>query len=172
MSKNTPQSIIWMHEDALSFHHPVFQIAGETRHKIRAVFVWDSAYFARQDYSLKRLTFIYECLIDLQSQQDIANSDMQFEVFSGDTQTVLAGLINIENDVRAQLKAPSAADLYLADTPNPTFLDIANGLTQAATVEIIPNVPFIDTPDNVDMTRFFRFWNRSRRSALGFSTPS
>ena len=152
--------IIWMHEDALTYHHPVFQAAGEAGRNLRAVFVWDSAYFQLQGYSLKRLTFIYECLIDLQRQNSDAGNGINLDVFSGDMQSVLAKLMRV-ND------RSEAAKLYLAGTPNPIFLDIANSLAQKYPVKIIPNRPFIDAPDDVDMTRFFRFWNRSRRSALG-----
>ena len=137
------QSYIWLHEDSLSLDHPVFSHAGEPS---CAVFIWDDAYFERQNYSLKRLTFIYECLIGLQER---------VVVYQGDTETLL-------RNICADRK------IYVADTPNPIFLEIIGKLAQDNVVEIVKDKPFINAPDDVDMTRFFRFWNRSRKSALGF----
>jgi len=151
-----PQPYIWVHEDALSRNHLVFETAGENA---RAVFIWDSAYFERQAYSLKRLTFIYECLIDMQ-QGGADGAKLNLEVFHGDTETILREFCISEG----QENNP----LYMADTPNLVFLKIANKLGQDIPVEMVKNSPFIEVPDDVDMTRFFRFWNRSRRSALGF----
>lgn len=142
-----PQTYIWVHEDALSLNHPVFKSAGDTA---RAVFIWDEAYFKQQAYSLKRLTFIYECLIDL--QEDV-------EVYHGDTETVVRSLF---------AEGGPDGTLYVADTPNPVFLNIAAKLESYVSVKIVENTPFIEAPDDVDMTRFFRFWNRSRKSAFGF----
>ncbi len=137
------QSYIWLHEDSLSLDHPVFSHASEPS---CAVFIWDDAYFERQNYSLKRLTFIYECLIGLQER---------VAVYQGDTETLLR---NICVDGK----------LYVADTPNPIFLEIIGKIAQNNVVEIVKDKPFINAPDDVDMTRFFRFWNRSRKSAFGF----
>jgi len=159
-----PQKFIWVHEDALTYHHPVFEVAAEADKAARAIFVWDATYFERQNYSLKRLTFIYECLVDLRKQE----SETPIEIFCGDTQTVLAGLTEQAAEDKSAQNAYGKAALFLADTPNPAFLAIADKLSQNMSVEIVQNVSFIEAPDDVDMTRFFRFWNRSRRSALGF----
>jgi len=53
---------IWLHEEALSLSHPVFQAAPENT---PAIFIWDEAYLRAQQYSLKRLVFIDECVADL-----------------------------------------------------------------------------------------------------------
>lgn len=151
-----PQTYIWVHEDALNWDHPVFKPNSQELHEREdktAVFIWDSAYFEAQAYSLKRLTFIYECLIDMQAD------DMKIDLYQGDTETVLRGLLGDVNE---------GGTLCFADTPNPAFLEIAENLKQDFPVAIIKDTPFIETSDDVDMTRFFRFWNRSRKSAFGF----
>jgi len=160
-----PQTYIWMHEDALGRHHPVFEaISSESCSaeadgpiRPRVIFIWDKSYFEAQAYSLKRLTFIYECLIDVQ------RDTFEVEIYQGDTANILREIIT---------DAGEGAVLRMADTPNVTFLKIVESLRQDFPVEIIKDTPFIEPPDDVDMTRFFRFWNRSRRSAFGFKAQT
>lgn len=134
------QNFIWIHEDALSLEHPVFEAAGEGA---KVFFIWDAAYFEQNAYSLKRLAFLYDGLIDL-----------DIDVYAGETQTTLRRLC-------------AGGVLFMPDTPNMHFLSIAKSVQDEMRVVSIENTPFIEPPDDVDMTRFFRFWNRSRKSALG-----
>jgi hypothetical protein len=129
-------NIIWVHEDALSDNHPVFNAAG---YEARAVFVWDEGYLRAQGYSVKRLTFLLECL-----------GNMNVEFYKGDTKTVLRELSD-------------AAQIYTAATPNPAFNEIINALDITA-VEDVP-LARIDAP--ADLGRFFRYWKKAGKSVMG-----
>jgi len=129
-------ALIWLHEDALRADHPVFKAAGEGA---EAVFIWDDAYFKSEGYSLKRLVFIYELL-----------DDLNITCLKGDTEVVLNSYAN-------------GRDIFVPSTPNPKFKAIIASLDGAA---IIPDFPMVIVPDDVDLRRFFRFWNKAKKSAL------
>lgn len=129
-------AIIWVHADALSRHHPVFT---EAPVDARVVYIWDAVDLARRNWSLKRCVFILECLADL-----------DVEILQGGTGDVLAGL--------------DADRIYTADTPDPYRRNAINAL--GATCTIVKSAPFVSVPDDTDMGRFFRFWNKAKTSAL------
>lgn len=130
---------IWVHEDALRDDHPVRSVAGG---RAKLVFVWDADYLATRHYGMKRLTFIYECL-----------REMDVEVYVGNTVEVLTAL--------AQRGA-----IYMAETPNPDLKTIAKKLRNHCEVTIVPDEMFCTVPQDVQMKRFFRFWKQARTSAL------
>lgn len=132
-------ALIWLHEDALRGDHPVFKAAGEGA---EAVFIWDDAYFKSEGYSFKRLVFIYELLAAL----DIT-------CLQGETAQVL--------DSYAK-----GRDIYVPETPNPHFKAIISELRNSHNVTTVPDVPLVIVPDDVDLRRFFRFWNKAKKSAL------
>ena len=59
---NQESHAIWLHEDMLSTAHPVFEQADFKNEKPLSFFIWDQEYFKAQNYSLKRLVFLYETL--------------------------------------------------------------------------------------------------------------
>ena len=132
-------ALIWIHEDALRADHPVFTAAGDGAD---AIFIWDDAYFSTQGYSFKRLVFIYECLMEL-----------PVTLYKGDMATVLSELIN-------------GRALYVPTTPNPDFQAVMSTLSKTTKVHLVAETPltFIETEPN--MKRFFRYWNKARKSAL------
>ncbi|WP_409432227.1 hypothetical protein ACJ3XI_08380 [Litorimonas sp. RW-G-Af-16] len=138
------RNIIWIHEDAMRADHPVVFQAGE---QAEAVFIWDAAYFEAQGYSAKRLVFIYECLMDL-----------PVVLYVGETETALRELV-------------SGGRLFVPTTPNPYFNTILDNLSGDIDVTQVPDIPLVIAPDDVDLKRFFRFWNKVRKSALTSSEP-
>ena len=104
----------------------------------RAVFVWDAADMARRGWTLKRCVFVMECV-----------EDMGVEVIEGSYAEVLAGL--------------GAGRILTADTPDPALRAAADAV---AGLERVPGRPLTDIPATTDMGRFFRFWNKARRSVL------
>jgi hypothetical protein len=129
--------IIWVHEDALRQSHPVFSKAGSAQ----AIFVWDNDYFKMQNYTTKRLLFIYECLLEM----DVA-------IIQGDTVDVLSDL--------------SQGVIHTAKTLNPYFKKIIEALEDTSTVHVTPDELFSQIPYDADMGRFFRFWNKGRKSMM------
>jgi len=132
-------ALIWLHEDALRGDHPVFKAAGEDA---EAVFVWNDAYFKSEGYSLKRLVFIYELLADL-----------NVTCIQGETAQVLEGY-------------SQGRDIFIPETPNPYFKAIISELRDNHNVTVAADVPLVIVPDDVDLRRFFRFWNKAKKSAL------
>jgi len=129
--------IIWVHEDALRQSHPVFSRAGVAK----SYFVWDNEYFKHQNYTAKRLLFIYECLLE-----------MDVTIIEGKTEAVLREL--------------SEGEIHTAKTINPYFKNILKNLAVNADVHITPDELFSQIPYDTDMGRFFRFWNKGRKSMM------
>ena len=139
-------ALIWLHEDALRGDHPIFKAAGEGA---EAVFIWDDDYFKSEGYSLKRLVFIYELLTDL-------------------------NVTCLKGETAQALKAYAQdRDIWIPETPNPVFKAIITELKDSHKVlkdshkvTCVPDVPLVIVPDDVDLGRFFRFWNKAKKSAL------
>ena len=129
-------ALIWLHEDALRRDHPVVKAAGEGT---ETIFIWDDAYFKSEGYSLKRLVFIYELLAGL-----------NITCLKGETEAVLKAYAE-------------GREIFVPETPNPKFKVIIDRLDS---VSIIPDTPLVIVPDDVDLRRFFRFWNKAKKSAL------
>jgi hypothetical protein len=129
-------SLIWVHNDALRRDHPVFAAAPDDA---RAVYVWDKGDFARRDWSLKRCVFLLECL-----------SEMQVEI--------------IEGELLSTLDGTGASIIYTAATPDPHYRDMISNLETQT--QIVSDKRFATLPDGADKTRFFRYWNKVRKSAL------
>lgn len=135
-------ALIWLHEDALRMDHPVFKVAGKGA---EAVFIWDDGYFQSEGYSLKRLVFIYELFCDL----DVT-------CIKGDTAEILTSY-------------GEGRKIFAPKTPNPKFQNIMANLSD---VTIVPDIPLVVIADDVDLKRFFRFWNKAKTSALSPSIDS
>lgn len=140
MSNADKGAIIWVHEDALGLDHPVFAKAKDNAQRI---FIWDDSYFQAQGYSLKRLVFIYECLLDIP----------RLQLYHGDMKTILGELCKGQT-------------VFVAETPNPTLQDIIKVVSENCDTTLIGSLPFVQISDNADMRRFFRYWNRAKKSAV------
>ncbi|MEM7729372.1 MAG: hypothetical protein AAF311_08860 [Pseudomonadota bacterium] len=129
-------AVIWVHWDALSVAHPVFGTAPDGA---RRVHVWDSEEIARRDWSLKRCVFVLECL-----------AEMKVEILEGKPAEVLDGL--------------GADALYMADTPDPYLRKTVDAMKTGVTK--VSEQTFTTLAEGADMGRFFRYWNKAKRSAL------
>lgn len=136
-------NLIWVHEDAITLDHPVFAAAGENA---KPVFIWDTEEHDRRAYSLKRRVFIYECAHDL-----------DIPIYAGDTYTVLSDL--------AQSQA-----IYAAESPDPYIRNILSDLRDSYEVISIAKAKLAQIPEDTDTGRFFRFWNRAKKTALTHSS--
>lgn len=129
-------ALIWLHHDALSLHHPVFKAAPKDA---RSIFIWDADDLARRNWSLKRCVFVLECL-----------AEMDVDIVRGDALTVLTQF--------------DADNVFMAETPDPYFRQVATQIRE--TLTIVPAETFVTLPEGADMGRFFRYWNKAKRSAL------
>lgn len=136
-------TLIWVHEDAMTLDHPVVQAAGADA---RAIFIWDTDEHDRRDYSAKRRVFIYECAHDL-----------NIPIYAGDPHEVLKALAD-------------GGNIYTASTPDPYINAKISDLRDEIEVITIDAPELAQIPANTDTGRFFRFWNRAKKTAMTHST--
>ena len=137
--------LIWLNEDALRRTHPVFTIAGSGA---AAVFVWERGYFEACHIGLKRQLFIYETL-----------AEIGVELFEGKPEMVLPRLVRERGIDRVLVPA----------SPNPEIIRRVAALRLAmmdVSVETVEDTPFVTPTRELDLGRFFRYWNKVRKSAM------
>lgn len=129
------QPIIWIHGDCLSPAHPAFQKYPEAP----ALWVWDEKLLLEWRISLKRLLFIYECLLEL-----------PVEINRGDVVAEIGKFASARN----------TTNIVTSNSPSPQFRDICQRLTteMGLEVEILEVEPFLDRAGYIDLKRFSRYW--------------
>lgn len=127
------QKIIWIHGDCLSPKNPALEEYPSTP----AIWVWDDALLEEWEISIKRITFIYECLLELPVV--IRRGDMVKEIV-------------------AFAKEHNATKVVTADSPSPRFQKICDGIERALEVEVFEVEPFFDYDGFIDLKRFSRYW--------------
>jgi deoxyribodipyrimidine photo-lyase len=139
MSMQRP--IVWVHGDCLSPHHPGLAAYPGAP----AIFVWDEELLAALRISLKRIVFIYECLLEL--PVTIRRGDVAAEVlaFAGEQR---------------------ADGIVTSDSPAPRFRRIRERLETVLPVRVMPLEPFVRAPQRVDLARFSRYWQAIQAEAL------
>jgi len=135
-------SVIWVHEDAITLDHPIFQLAGPDA---QPIFIWDTQEHDRRRYSLKRRVFIYECAHDL-----------DIPIYAGNSAEILSTIADGDS-------------IFAAGSPDPDIRQVLADLRENQKVITVDAPRLAQIPPNTDTRRFFRFWNRARKSAL---TPS
>lgn len=131
------RSIVWIHADCLRRDCAAFR----EYPTVPALFVWDDVVLRGYGLSLKRMVFLYECLLDL----DVA-------IYRGDVAT----------EVRAFAVLHAATTIVTMGTPAPRFATIVADLRTTHTVAVLADEPFAEVPDGVDIKRFSRFWGSIR----------
>ena len=122
---------IWLHPDCLAADNPAFLKYPQAR----AVFVFDEEEIAAEAWSLKRIGFLYETLLELPVEIERGNV----------VQKVLE-------------KRPSK--IITVDSFNPRFREQVRQLERGVPVEVLPAVPFVDYRGHLDLKRFSRYWKR------------
>lgn len=138
----TTAPIVWIHADCLSPDHP-----GWIAHPdAPALFVWDDALLTEWQISLKRIVFIYECLLELPvtiRRGDVAAQVAAFAAEHGTTHVVTAA------------------------SPSPRFRQLVSTLRRAGLrVEVLPVEPFFEHSGSLDLARFSRYWGTAKRYVL------
>ncbi|MEB3185236.1 MAG: hypothetical protein VKM97_05055 [Cyanobacteriota bacterium] len=134
------QPVLWIHGEALGPANPALQA-----HPGRpAVFVFDEALIRQQAISLKRLAFLYECLLELPvaiRQGDVAEQVLAFA-----------------REHRADGVITSAA-------VDPRFETIRSAIARDLPVEVQEPKPFVPLPFEgqgaPDLRRFSRYWRQA-----------
>lgn len=134
-------TLVWVHEDNLSPRNPALLAYPAAP----AVFVWDDAALEAERYSLKRIVFVYECLLEL-----------PVEIHRGPLAETLQLLAN-----RA-----GATTIAMAESPNPRYAETVLTLEQHLRVEMHAGEAFIPHALEADLRRFARFWKRAEPYAF------
>lgn len=136
--------IVWVHGDCLSPKNPAL----ETYPNAPAIWVWDDKLLEEWQISLKRIVFIYECLLEL--PVTIRRGDVVAEVV-------------------AFAKENGADGVATADSPSPRFEAICDGIEAALAVEVevwSPE-PFVNYDGYIDLKRFSRYWSKAQQYVYG-----
>ncbi len=137
------QVIVWVHGDMLSPESVALRAQPETP----AIWVWDDELLATQHISLKRILFLYECLLELPvviQRGDVAAEVLRFARVHG------------------------AQTLVTAASPSPRFAAIRQRLAQELSIIVLHEPAFAPTPRALDLRRFSRYWRKVERSVLGY----
>ncbi|MHC5613752.1 MAG: hypothetical protein ACYTXA_22825 [Nostoc sp.] len=125
--------IVWIHGDCLSPYNPVLQKYPDAA----AIWVWDEALIEEWQLSLKRIAFIYECLLEL---------------------PVVIRRGNVAQEILAFSQEHDANLVVTANSPSPRFDDICNQMERSLTVQVLEVEPFFDYDGYIDLKRFSRYW--------------
>ncbi len=134
--------LIWLHEDMLRATHPVF---AQSDKAATAIFIWDDAYFDAAGYSLKRRVFLYETLCQL-----------PVDIYRGDTASCIGQCA----------QEMGAETILTGTTPNPVLQNIMQKLGATYQLKRIEDEPFVNLDGPADLKRFFRYWNKARKTAF------
>jgi hypothetical protein len=134
-------TIIWVHGDCLRATNPAYLGYPETP----SLFVWDDALLREWHISLKRIVFMYECLLE-----------MPCAIRRGD----------VADELIAFARAHGAQRIATVDSPSPRFRAIVQRLKGDIPVEILPEEPFLAEEAAFDLSRFSRYWRAAERHAF------
>ena len=141
--------LVWLHEGALRLTHPVFAAGGPDA---ATVFIWDRDRLAASHVGIKRQLFIYETLAEMSESRSL-------DIHEGRAEEVLPRLA-------AQA---GAGRVLVPSSPAPALRAEIGAIRRAAPdLEIveIEETPFVTLANTPDLGRFFRYWNKARKSAL------
>lgn len=123
--------LIWLHPDCLAADNPAYLKSPGAP----ALFVFDEAEIEAEAWSLKRIAFLYEALLELPC-----------EIARG--------------QVVEHLLARQPGRIVTVDSVNPRFRAYVQQLQKQVPVEVLPAVPFVDYRGHLDLKRFSRYWKR------------
>lgn len=129
------QPLLWLHTDSLT--------RGVLPAAIPAVFVFDDEQIEREAWTLKRIQFLFECLLE------IPNVAMH----RGCAAQILL----------AELAARRCSHIVTVDSPDPWIRQTVAKLQAEAHVEVLPPPVFVEPPQTsrpLDLKRFSRYWKR------------
>jgi hypothetical protein len=132
------QQIVWVHGDCLSPYNPALQEYPNAP----AIWVWDEALIEEWQLSLKRITFIYECLLEL---------------------PVIIRRGNVAQEVLAFAQEHHADLVATAVSPSPRFGDICDEIEASLKVEVLEVELFLNYDGYIDLKRFSRYWKVAQK---------
>lgn len=137
----TTRPIVWVHGDCLSPANPALRAHPDTP----ALFVWDDALVSAYGLSLKRIVFIYECLLEL---------------------PVVIRRGDVAEELLAFAREHDADRIVTTASPSPRFQAICERLDQQLPIEVLPVAPFVTAHGALDLKRFGRYWRAVEAAAM------
>ncbi len=131
-------TVVWVHGDCLSPRNPALVVYPDAP----ALFVFDDALLHEYAISLKRIVFMYECLLELPV-------------------TIRRGDIAVE--LTAFAAQYGAKRIATTASPSPRFVALCETLRETFSVEVLEVEPFLDTDEPIDLTRFSRYWSVAQK---------
>ena len=141
--------LVWLHEGALRLTHPVFAAGGPDA---ATIFIWDRDRLAASHVGIKRQLFIYETLAEMSESRSL-------DIHEGRAEEVLPRLA-------AQA---GAGRVLVPSSPDPSLraeIGAIRGAVPDLEIVEIEETPFVTLANTPDLGRFFRYWNKARKSAL------
>ncbi len=136
------QVVVWVHGDALSPTQPAL----EEFPGVPAVYVWDDALIKQWGISLKRIVFMYECLLE-----------MPVTIRRGD----------VSAQVIAFAREHGAARVITTESVSPRFEVILAQIERDLPVEVILPDALVDYDGFIDLGRFSKYWRTAQKYAFG-----
>lgn len=136
------QPIVWVHGDCLS----PFGSALKQYPDAPAIWVWDEALIEEWQLSLKRIAFIYECLLEL---------------------PVVIRRGDVAAEVVAFAKEHRAEQVVTTASPSPRFDAICSEIERFVELEVLAVEPFFEYDGYIDLKRFSRYWKVAERYLFG-----
>ena len=128
--------VLWMHGEALGPANPALL----AHPGAPAVFVFDRQLIAQAGLSLKRLGFLYECLLELPvtlRQGDVVEEVLAFACRHGADGVVTSAAVD------------------------PRFSLLRDQIAAQLPVQVLEPEPFVELPEPVELRRFTRYWRRA-----------
>ncbi|WP_218082365.1 hypothetical protein [Anthocerotibacter panamensis] len=144
---NFTNPVVWVHGDCLSPTHPAL-LAYPTR---PALWVWDEALLEEWQLRLKRLVFIYECLLEL---------------------PVVIRRGEVAAEVIAFAQEHQADGVLTTASPSPRFQVIRSTIESTLPVTVLPVEPLVAYDGFLDLKSFSRYWRVAESYAFQASTPT
>lgn len=135
-------TVVWVHGDCLRPSNPAIVTAPDAP----AIFVFDDDLLDGTGTTLKRIVFMYECLLE-----------MPVTIRRGD----------VAEQVLAFAGEHAAGQVLTTPSPSPRFIEIHDRIAASFPVTIVPEVPFIAYDGRLDLKRFSRYWRVAQRYAYG-----
>ena len=134
--------LLYIHEKGLGDNQPIFsRMTADSK----ALFIWDDDYFKKRNYSLKRLVFIYETLIS-----------MPVEIVHGKTSEIV--------------KEIAPKKVITTYTTDPELRRLIREMSKELELEFVYPDAFVHIDDKFDFTRFFKYWNKAKKTAFQVKT--
>lgn len=124
-------TLIWVHHDCLHRASPAYCAYPDAP----SLFVWDDEQLRRDGWSMKRIGFVYECLLDL---------------------PVLIRRGDPVAEVRRFMREAECSGVATVATPDPHLTAQAKEMG----AEILPEESFVSVKGELDLRRFSRYWSK------------